>query len=168
MAAVIASRAKRILPRTWAYLTDREDFGSDELDSIVEQVKAQVFGAAAFPVDSESDYKPVVQDYLAKLVALEVIPSAIDYYGGAIKSKTTTTTQEQVTYGDQMEALKDLQEWLGVEVRRLRVLVEDETAVSNSRPGGAAVSTAGLPYVSLDPQCTPPITGRPYSLRMFP
>ena len=162
MAATIADKASRFLPETWDKLKSSSLYGNTGLTDTVTTVKDRVLGSNA-PASSAEDTLPlIVQDYIAKLVALEVIPAGIDLWGRQIKSQTLETSGDTMSYGDPIAGLEKTRDYLVLETRRMRPEVEAviTTAVRIKVPG-PAVSDAGKDFVSVDPNDAPGLFGRP-------
>ena len=119
----IADRARGILPVTWDALSQDSRFGDGPLQTAVDIVKESVFGTVIAPL-AESSYPLLVIDYAAKLVALQLIPSGMDYWMGQEISVSATGTNENTTYESRLATLRELREELLRETRDLQADVE--------------------------------------------
>jgi len=119
VAGVIAERTRGILPVTWdALSSDSQRFGEGLLRTTIDTVKERVTGQNVLPA-MESAYPLLVIDYLAKLVALELINPGIDFWMSEPLSESASGTNENHTFTDRAEALRLLRGDLLDETRRL-------------------------------------------------
>jgi hypothetical protein len=132
--------AKSYLPVTWRHLEQEQ--GDDTLQNRVEIIKLKVFNQE-IAVEDEADYDIRVQDYIGKLVAISVIPSAIDYWMNQHQTLSATGTNENVSYPDRIEALEKLREKLIAEVAEAQDIIEDIIGVPTIVP------LTGTPGLSL-------------------
>jgi hypothetical protein len=132
--------AKSYLPVTWKHL--EEEQGDDTLQNRVEIIKLRVFGQE-IAVEDEADYDIRVQDYIGKLVALSVIPSAIDYWMNQHQSLSATGTNENVSYPDRIEALEKLREKLAAEVAADQEIIEAIIGIPAFVPLNATPGVSG-------------------------
>jgi hypothetical protein len=116
----IAYQASQLMPVTWTALSRDKRYGDRMLRTRTDYVKYKLFATVSVPTAEATFYNPLVLDYVAKEVALQVIPAGIDYWMEQHISVQTTGTHEAVTYPDRINALEKLQEWLLREVRDLR------------------------------------------------
>lgn len=156
---IIAERAKDILPSTWDMLSKLPYFGDEALRRAVDAVKAMVFGEVV-PPPSEVQYPVLVVDYVAKLVALDLITPGIDSWRaeGPI-SVSATGTNENTTYSDPVAALEALRKDLLDETRKMWPLVNPLITYSPISVGPRAISnTINEEFLTPSPQ----EFGRPY------
>lgn len=107
----IAERLAGIFPVTFDALsreTKRFD-GDGLLRSAIDTTKERIFGTVVSPV-AEAAYPLMVIDYVAKLVAIEIIPTAIDYWMSEPITVSTTGTNETTSYTDRANQLRLLRE----------------------------------------------------------
>lgn len=119
----IADAARGYLPVTWDALSrDAERFGDGLLSAKVELVMETVLGQIIPPADE--DLLPLrAIHYMGKLVALEIIPAGIDFWMNEVTSESAQGPNENHTWVDRADKLRQLAETLGWQVRK------DETAI---------------------------------------
>lgn len=123
----ISTQARQLLPITWDALSSSNLYGDNMLSGRSSYVKYKLFATVVSPLVEASIYNPMVLDYAAKELALQVIPAGIDFW---MNSKISIETErENVAYPDRIEGLKRLQEWLLAEVAKLRVDLNDNFVV---------------------------------------
>ncbi len=128
--------ARSILPITWDALEDDERFGDAQLQRRIEVAKLRVFGTAV-AVEDESTYDIRVIDYIAKTVAVSVIPAGMDYWLAQKQVISATGTNESVSYPDRITALEKIHARLVKEIASERDEVEAIVGVGTARPSGA-------------------------------
>lgn len=114
----IADRVRGILPVSWDMLSKDARYGDALLRTVIDTVKETVFGVVS-ATGFEATYPLMVIDYVAKLVALELINPAIDAWRAEPITVSATGTNENTTYSDPVEALRQLREDLLDETRRI-------------------------------------------------
>lgn len=104
---LIARRAASMMPTSWAKLQQLPQVGDWELQNKVEVNKRRWLGPSVY-VGAAAEYTldPVAADWLAKRTVLDVVPTAVDYW--LDKRISANTPQEHATYGNRVEALKQL------------------------------------------------------------
>lgn len=117
-------KARGIIPVTWSALEEWEKYGDALLQEHIEVIKTKIFGVAV-AVDDEYDLDIRVQQYLAKLAVIGVIPTGIDYWLNQKTSVSATGTNENVSFPDRIEALKDIHKQLVGEIVADRAEIED-------------------------------------------
>lgn len=147
--STIARLVKSLMPTTWDHLSRSTIYGEDLLNERIEAAKYDNLPVEIASSD-ESSYSMLLKGYVSKLAALEIIPSAIDYWMNQKLSIVNTGTAETIVYPDRSGPLLRLSAWLQQEVARLRPLVADETKVPGRPSSAPAVSQAG-PLVTADP-----------------
>lgn len=157
---VIAEAARSTLPITWdALATDRSRYGDGLLQGKVDLVKETLFGSV-ITASAEETYPLRVIQYAGKLVALELISPGIDFWMNEPVSESATGTQEQHTFTDRANALRQLQAALLAETRRLAPevlpLIGVVTPLRRSYP---AISSADAELLTPSPLDL----GRPYA-----
>lgn len=113
---VIAGRVKGIIPITWDALLNDFRYGETPLQAAIDLAKEQVTGGVVAPA-TEVSYPLWVQDYVAKLAALEIIPGGIDFWSSEPISEDATGTNETHTFVDRADKLSLLRENLLKETR---------------------------------------------------
>src|SRR4051812_7734572 len=97
---VIAERARAVLPVTWDALSRDSRFGDGLITTALNTVKERTLGSVITPT-LEGTLPLIVIDYVAKLVALELITPGIDYWHReGPMTIATTGTNETETYVD--------------------------------------------------------------------
>lgn len=105
---------------TWDALSkDTTRFGETLLRNTIDTVKFRVTGTNLAPTSEAASYPLIVVDYLAKLVALELITPGIDFWMSEPISESATGTNENHVFTDRAEALRLLRDDLLDETRRL-------------------------------------------------
>ncbi len=115
----IYQAAKSFLPITWERLEESEHFGDKQLQNKVEIAKLSLLGVE-IPVDDENNLDIRVAAYIAKIAVLSVIPAGKDYWAAMAVSKTTTGTDESVSYPDRIDMLEQLHDQLVDEIAKDR------------------------------------------------
>lgn len=128
----ISTQTRQLMPVTWDALSSSNIYGDGLLSGRSNYVKYKLFATVVSPLSEATVYNPMVLDYAAKELALQIIPAGIDFW---MNAKTSIDSErENVTYPDRIEGLKQLQEWLIIEVSKLRVDLNDNFVVR--RKGG--------------------------------
>jgi hypothetical protein len=125
----ISFQTKQLMPSTWDRLSNDARYGDRLLQNRIDYVKYKLFATIVTPAAEATVYNPLLLDYAAKEVALQIIPAGIEYWMTQPESINTTGTSESAGYPDRIDALKRLQEWLLAEVRELRPLFPDTFTV---------------------------------------
>lgn len=147
----IAERARGILPVTWDALSLASQFGDARLRTAVDSVKEAVFGVVVQPT-AEAAYPLMVIDYVAKLVALELITPGIDYWMSEPVTVSTTGTNETTSYTDRAAQLRLLREDLLKDTRRLWPEIAGLIAFRRTSSAPIPlVSTMDEPFVTPSP-----------------
>lgn len=108
----VAERVQGLLPITWDALSKDPRYGDGLLRDTIDTVKQYVTGAVVAPA-TEANYPLIVIDYLAKLVAIELVPPGIDFWMNQSETIVTTGTNETETFTDRAEKLRQQrEEWL--------------------------------------------------------
>lgn len=162
----IADAAKSHMGETFDALAESEHYGTDFITRKIAVVKQRFMENPPSTADEE-DLHELVIDYLGKLVALELMAPAIDYW----KSRPTTVSTgndptETTSYTDPIKALEAIKETLLVQTRQ-----EEATALSltttprlRSTDDGPAIDELedGL-HVTADPRTFPSYQDYPTS-----
>jgi len=110
--------ARSFLPSTWVALENSPTYGDSLLQDKVDYVKMHVLGSAV-PVEQEENLDIRVIEFLAKNVAVKVIPAGIDYWLDqkvSVRIETAAAAQEIYDYEDRAKSLMDLYEKLLKEI----------------------------------------------------
>jgi hypothetical protein len=113
----IAERTRAIFPVTWDALARDSRYGDGLLQTTIDTVKESVTGEVIAPEDEASTYPLIVIDYIAKVVALEMISPGIDFWMNEPVSESATGTNENHSFVDRARTLSDLREQLLEETR---------------------------------------------------
>lgn len=119
MSDTVYSLARINIVDTWDLLEKKENYGQALLQSKVDLVKYRLFGTIANATIESQIYNPLELNYAAKMVVLDVIPTAIDFYKNQRITINTTGTQEGVAYPDRIRALEKLYETFTKEAMQL-------------------------------------------------
>ncbi len=149
ISGAIAARARSNLPTTWDRLVA---FDEEMVQNTIDDVKYTLFGSVVTPNAEATTYTPLVLEYTGTLVAISLIPAAVDYWMNQPTSITATGTEETETYPDRIAALWELQGRLIAKAKSLEADVNEETdIVTRAKLGTPLVSDAGKDLVTSDP-----------------
>lgn len=144
----VARAARREIPVAWDALRSYDAYGDLELQEKVEIVKLNVLGYVVAVAD-EANLDRRVLDYLGKLVAIEVIPAAIDYWTDQIVSQTARGSNEVQTFPNRIQALERKLDFLQERVEAMYLQIQDLVGSPLRRLDTAPdVNTRGLPLVT--------------------
>jgi hypothetical protein len=121
-AGAIADRVKRDHPRDLGRPVQGHAVRRWPSSHRIDTKKEEIFGVV-FPA-AEDLYPLIVINYVAKLVAIELIPAGIDYWRSEPITVSATGTNENTTYSDPVVALQQLREDLLAETSREWELVK--------------------------------------------
>lgn len=107
-----------IIPLTWDNLKNSPIYGEAQLSRRIEATKHRLLGVTMAESD-ESGWSVLLVDYISKCCALDLIPTAIEFWMRQKITITTTGTSETTSFSDPIPALRDLQKRLTVEVAQL-------------------------------------------------
>lgn len=154
----IAERVRGVLPLTYDMLVTSDKFGEAPMQSTINTVKSKTFGTV-LPAGAETNYPLVVIDYVAKLIALELITPGIDAWRTEPVQLVATGTNEQVIYSDAVAALEQLRKDLLAQTRLEWDLVAPLITYRPIRGGPRpAINTVNDEFLTPSPQEFP----RPY------
>lgn len=123
----IADQARQLMPETWDALSRSEKYGDRMLKTRTDYVKYKLFATIVSATIESTVYNPMILDYVAKEVALQIIPAGIDFW---MNAKTSVESErETITYPDRLKSLEKLNEWLILEVAKLRQDLNDQFVV---------------------------------------
>lgn len=111
--------------------------------------------ATVIPATLEATtYNPLLLDYAAKCVVLQVIPAGADYWSDQLVSETTTGTNESVSFPDRIGSLWRIHARLLAEVGEMAGEVLVFLPRKGRRIGLPQVSDSDLPMVTQNPFLT--------------
>lgn len=119
MLGAIAQGAREHLPITWDALEVDRRYGERLLQGRVDLVKFRLFGEVVAPAVEGSTYDPIVVDYAAKSVVLELSSPGADYWASMASSFSAENRQETKLYIDRAQAIWRLHDRLMVETRAM-------------------------------------------------
>lgn len=120
---LVADAAKAHLAQTFDRLADDDHYGSAFIARAVAVVKRRVMLNPP-TVGDENMLDELVIDYLGKLVALELMPAAVDYWAVQYQSESTgNDPTETASYPDRLKALEMLENELLKQVRRDEAMI---------------------------------------------
>ncbi len=119
------------MPRTWDALARSPLYGEELLRTKIESVKYGIL-PADLAAASESSYAKPLLNYVAKCVARDLIPPAIEFWMREKITVTTTGTSESTSFADPITALRDLDKKLAIEIEQLKA--NEDIAASLARP----------------------------------
>lgn len=126
--------ARGIIPITWDALEKSSNYGDSLLQERIETVKLTVFGAQV-AVDDEASYDIRIIEFIAKLVAIQVIPAGVDYWLSQHETFTATGVQETASYPDRVKALWEIYAKLQAQIVEDREIIDELLDVTtNTRP----------------------------------
>lgn len=129
----IYKKARSIIPVTWNALEDYSEYGDELLQGRIEAAKIRIIGHEV-PVEDEETYDIRVQEFIAKVAALAIIPAGIDYWMNQKQSATATGTNEVISYPDRIRGLEKIQERLLAEIANDRAEIEELIDNPDLRP----------------------------------
>jgi len=149
----IAERVKAIMPSTYKSLESDVNFGDIRLQQKIDLVKFKLFATNIAASLEESTYNPMIQEWIAKISAIKIIPSAIDYYKDQHQTVTTTGTSETASYPDRLKALWDLRDKLVFEVEEERPEIMAMVTITVRKKGTfPKVDTSADDLLTTDPK----------------
>jgi hypothetical protein len=149
---LIARRVEALMPGVVKKLRELQSFGDWELQNRVELAKRRHLPDLKYvAVDSEITLDPIVVDVLSKITAIDIIPTAIEYWMNMRVS--AQAAEERSEYPDRIAALQDLYDRL---VNELPLLMSEMALLvgiksTRSSSSGPVTDTAGLPLITPDP-----------------
>lgn len=164
LTGAIYRRARGIIPISWSALEDSDKYGDALLQERIEIAKLSVFGMSV-PVANESTYDIRVQNFVAKVAVVSLIPTAVDYWLDQKISISATGTNENAVWPNRIEALWKIHERLTSEIAADRPLVEDILGTPTS-----LINATGVPGFSpgIEDGYRTPLPGASFPEYAFP
>ncbi len=119
------------MPRTWDSLARSPLYGEELLRTKIESVKYGIL-PADLAAASETSYAKPLLSYVAKCVARDLIPPAIEFWMREKITITTTGTSESTSFADPITSLRDLDKKLAIEIEQLKG--NEDVAAALARP----------------------------------
>jgi hypothetical protein len=116
IAGAVADRARGLLPITWNALSSDPRVGIGSLQTIINLAKETTTGAVVDP-EFEDTYPLIAIDYMAKLAAIEICQTGIDFWMNQSMLVSASGTNESLSYVDRANTLSDLRKSLIQETR---------------------------------------------------
>lgn len=101
----IALAARGYIPELWDALASSTFYGDTLIGSKVNYVKFALFGTVVDASDEQNVYNPLYIEYIAKGVALTLIPGGADFYANKMIAMVATGTNESKTWPDRIASL---------------------------------------------------------------
>lgn len=114
----IVSYVAAEMPTTFEALKEDINFGDRFLQAKAELIKYKILGQT-IPPDQEANLHPMLLDYFAKRLALELIKPGIDYWSRQHRTITTTQTSEIASYPEIVKSLEKLELILRADCKEL-------------------------------------------------
>lgn len=115
---IVGRAVASIMPLTWDNLKESPIYGEAQLSRRIQMVKHRILGSTLADSD-ESEYSLLLVDYISKCIALDLIPTAIEFWMRQKVTITTTGTSETTAFTDPIPALKDLAKKLTIDVAQM-------------------------------------------------
>lgn len=145
---LIAKRVRAHMPVTYAALVNDANIGESMIQDTIDIVKTLYYATNVDPSLEATNYGSIVCDYLAKVTAINIIPSAIDYWLDRPVTISLSGTNESMTKPDRIEGLWKLHEKLLRDVKEEAYLAPPITKGKSAIPG----IVNGGNFVTIDPQ----------------
>jgi hypothetical protein len=158
----IALHAKDEIFLSWKALEDADDFGIEALERRLGRVIYKTFGQV-LTVSQQNELDPMVIEYLSKLLVLDLIRPARDYWSKQATSLTAGPEQSK-TYA---ERAKDIQEMRAELLAEVATMLIELTPLLPHRPRRSKehplVGQAGdnVEHLTPDPYDLPALYGPP-------
>lgn len=153
----IAKRLHGIIPRTLdMLLSEGATFGEERVKERVAVAKALVLGDSPPP---DNELPLLVQDFIAKVAAIELLGAGIDEWMDKPITKNTSGSAEVVTWEERLDSLRKRKAELITEVAGLEPDIS--VIVKRSRKKGIpGLTTLNDPMITPDPLLFPPAYAR--------
>jgi len=102
----IADRVRGYIPQTYQALANASYYGETLIQQHIDDVKFKLFATSVDYGLEATVYDRYVLRYVGKVCAVDIIPSAIDFWMDQLQSETLTGTDEQIAYPDRINALE--------------------------------------------------------------
>ncbi len=119
------------MPRTWDALARSPIYGEELLRTKIESVKYGIL-PTSLAAAAETSYAKPLLNYVAKCVARDLIPPAIEFWMREKITVSTTGTNEATSFADSITALRDLDKKLAIEIEQLKG--NEDIAAALARP----------------------------------
>ena len=119
------------MPRTWDALARSPIYGEELLRTKIESVKYGIL-PTSLAAAAETSYAKPLLNYVAKCVARDLIPPAIEFWMREKITVSTTGTNETTSFADPITALRDLDKKLAIEIEQLKG--NEDIAAALARP----------------------------------
>jgi len=117
----ITAIVKRYVPASYRALISVTNnyYSATELQGLADSVQFRLFTTIAGVTNEASVYTSKEIDLLGTITTMQFIPAAIDYWGDALASESTTGTHENVSYFDRRPELWKIYELLAAQAEDL-------------------------------------------------
>jgi hypothetical protein len=147
---IVAQRVRGLIPFTWYELSRSEQYGDDLIEQAIDIVEWTLFKTSLTALE-ESVLNLFVVDFIAKLVAIEIIPAAIELWMNQPIVVSATGTNETVSYEERIDALRKLREDFLKETREKAAEI-DVILGTNRGPSLPLLNTIADPFLTPSPQ----------------
>jgi hypothetical protein len=117
VAGAVAERTRALIPITWDALSRDPRVGDGSLQTAIDLAKSSTTGQVVEP-EFEDTYPLVAVDYMAKLAAIEICQTGIDFWMNQSMVISASGTNESLTYTDRANVLAELRAHLINETRQ--------------------------------------------------
>ena len=122
----------RYVPASYKALigaTNSYGFGISQLQALADFNQYRLFSTVPGSSNEATLWNPNQKELLGILTTLQFIPAAIDYWGDALASQSTSGTEEDVSFFDRRPELWRVYEKLAIQAEQLSVLVGVNTTL---------------------------------------
>lgn len=159
-----AQKARENMPVTWAALEKSRDYGEQLIQGKIDLVKLRLFGSVVSTA-SESTYDLRVQDFVGRLIAIELVPAGADFWSSQAVSVSAEGKRENKQYLDRVRNLWQLHERLLESTRNdleeVELILDVQPASRKRKQRGIAVGIPTSVHVTPDPFGFPTPFGLP-------
>ena len=160
----IADNARQLIPITWNALDSHSTYGETYLQGRVDLIKYKVFGSVISPEDEVRTYDPVVLDYVAKLIVIELARPGADYWASQASSFSATGRNETKMFIDRAKSLRELRNELVEETRGAWDDIRSRLGIALRIPKRSKGIRVGVPREELFITPGPDTFERPFEL----
>lgn len=104
----IAKNAQAQLPITWRALDESPAYGTAFLQQLRDNIAINLFGDNTFTATEEAQLDALVKEYAGICLALDIIIPGLDYWANQPTSVTARGREEQKTYPNRANELREL------------------------------------------------------------